>query len=626
MFNQFQPTALVGSIAIAMGFSPTVFANTSDITAPSYLKTIVVTASRSEQNIQDVPANIDVIDQKKITENPLLNLSDLIKNSPSVYLKQSGGVGQTAEISLRGTNPSHTLILKDGARLNSQNHYASTYPTYLDLTDVAQIEILNGPASVQYGSDAIGGVVQLISKKPEKNGTEVTAIVGEDQTYKTSVKANLVSEQGFYAQVDAQRLETDGTRIFDSQSKAQKASYDQKGYNLKLGYDTEQLESDLSFSLNEGVSQFYNWSSKENDNQRNFENQLVNARVKYQLTDQLIVSAQHSDFQDNQMVAGSDTDYFNTQNTESDLNLKWLLHPQHNLLLGATRLESTFESRSIENQKQDIQSYGYYIQHQYDSEKWHTQMGLRLEDNERFGEHTVGQIAARYQVLPNTQIYANVGSAFKAPSLSELYYYYEDGFYDTFGNPNLKPEESISYEIGAEQQIGRHTQASVSAYQTEIKNLISPEYIAAGNYTTYTNTDKAIIQGLELSLDWNYQNFFASAGYAYIDAKNDLTDKHIAYRPQQTLTFSTGIETPIYGISTSLIARSDTFTDTANTKQVPGYATVDLNMYWNIHPNMKLFSNIVNVGDVEYKIADNFSNHWYIHGGRQASVGVTFKY
>lgn len=132
MSIQFQPTALVGAIALAMGFSTSVFAAESQEqpAVNAALDTLVVTATRSEEKIGNVPARISVIDQKTIESNPILNVSELIQRDPSVYIKQSGGFGQISEITLRGTNAAHTLVLKDGARLNSQNHYGPLYPTF----------------------------------------------------------------------------------------------------------------------------------------------------------------------------------------------------------------------------------------------------------------------------------------------------------------------------------------------------------------------------------------------------------------------------------------------------------------------------------------------------------------
>ena len=130
MSNLFQPTALVGAIALAMGFSTSVSAQDSSNVVNASLETLVVTASRSEEKIENIPARISVINQNTIEKNPALNLSDLIQQDPSVYVKQSGGMGQISEIGLRGTKAVHTLVLKDGARLNSQNELGPLYPAF----------------------------------------------------------------------------------------------------------------------------------------------------------------------------------------------------------------------------------------------------------------------------------------------------------------------------------------------------------------------------------------------------------------------------------------------------------------------------------------------------------------
>lgn len=623
MSTLFQPTALVGAIALAMGFSTSVSAQDSSNVVNASLDTLIVTATRSEEKIGDVPARINVINQNSIERNPILNLSDEVQKDPSVFMKQFGGIGQTTEISIRGTKSNHTLVLKDGARLNSQNHFNALFPTFIDTSDLKQIEILKGPASVQYGTDAIGGVVQMITTTPTQNSGFITGIYAENKTYKTIIGSDLVQD-GFYAQIRGQRLETDGTKILDYQNKSQKASYDQKGYSAKVGYDNkDNIKANIAISQNEGTNQFYDWATSQNKAKRFFENRLINVNTEFDLQDNLTLSARLSNFIDNQYVLDSEPGHFDTENKEGDLNLRWSLTPQQSILLGSTYLKSNFESKSIKNEKQDIDSVGYYLQHQHKSEKLNTQVGIRTEDNELFGTHTVGQGAIRYQILPTTSIYANIGSAFKTPSLTELYYFVE-GSYPTYGNPNLKPEESISYEIGVDQRIGQNLNAFLSAYHTEIKNLISYKYSSPNS--TYINIDKAEINGGELGLKWKKDDLFLNTEYAYVDSKDKKTDLIVAYKPKQTLTLTTGLENSIYGISASIIARSDIYADNANKVKAPGYATVDLNMYWNINPNIKVFSNIENMGDVEYRTADNFGDGWYVNGGRQASVGVTFRY
>ena len=626
MSTLFQPTALVGAIALAMGFSTSVFAAESkdQRVVNAALDTLVVTASRSEQNIKDVPARINVIDQNSIERNPILNLSDEVQKDPSVFMKQYGGMGQTTEISIRGTKSNHTLVLKDGARLNSQNHFSALFPTFIDTSDLKQIEILKGPASVQYGTDAIGGVVQMITTTPTQNSGFITGIYAENKTYKTIIGSDLVQDN-FYAQIRGQRLETDGTKILDYQNKSQKASYDQKGYSAKVGYDNkDNIKANIAISQNEGTNQFYDWATSQNKAKRFFENRLINVNTEFDLQDNLTLSARLSNFIDNQYVLDSEPGHFDTENKEGDLNLRWSLTPQQSILLGSTYLKSNFESKSIKNEKQDIDSVGYYLQHQHKSEKLNTQVGIRTEDNELFGTHTVGQGSIRYQILPTTSIYANIGSAFKTPSLTELYYFVE-GSYPTYGNPNLKPEKSMAYEIGVDQKINNQLTAYFSTYHTRIKNLIVTNYLGQ-NKSSFANIEKSEVNGGEIGFKWKEQDIFLTTEYAYADSKNKKTNNNIAYRPKQTFTLSTGLENASYGVSASVIARSDIYADHANKVKVPGYATVDLNMYWNINPNIKVFSNIQNIGDVEYKIADNFGDGWYINGGRLASAGVTFRY
>lgn len=612
MSKSFQPTRLVGAIAIAMGCSPVIFAE--DTTTTTQLDPIVVTASKSAEKASEVPARISVIDEKTIEQNPLLNVSDIIQRDPSIYVKQSGGLGQISEISLRGTKSVHTLVLKDGARLNSQNELGPLYPAFLDTTDVQQIEILKGPASVQYGSDAIGGVVQLISKKPEKTGAELTGIYGENNTYKTIVNANLVSDQGFYAQLGGQRLESDGTRIFESQPENEKAGYDQKGYHAKVGFFQENLiDAYASISENKGTNIFSN-DYITNTAQRLFENRVINTKVAYNILPDLIINAHYANVQDKQNVPAYYS-YYNTENNESDLNLKWKFTPHQNILVGATYNDANYKSNTILNSDKSVNSTGYYLQHQLKNDLFDTQVGVRLEDNQRFGTHTVGQGAIRYHFLPNASVYANIGSAFRAPTLNELYSQWG-------GNENLTPEKSTSYEMGVNYDLTSNVSTNFSVYHTKIKDLITY------NAGTNTNIAKANFTGGEAGIKWHQDDLFLSTEYAYVKTENEKDNTEIAYRPRQTLTVSTGLENAVYGISASLIARAKSYADSANSMRVPGYATVDLNAYWNVIPNVKLFTNIQNVGDVQYREVLNTypSNDWYVNTGRQASVGVTFRY
>ncbi|MDQ8953585.1 TonB-dependent receptor [Acinetobacter rudis] len=614
MSSIFQYSTLVSAITLAMCATSTTFA-ANDQQERVVLPTLVVTASKSAEEIEKVPARMNVIDQQEISQNPAINLSDLLQKEASIFIKQNGGLGQTSELSLRGTKSVHTLLLKDGARINSQNDLAPVYTGFLDTTDIQQIEILKGPASVQYGSDAVGGVIQLISKKPEKTSASLTGIYGENQTYKVIANADLVADNGLYAQIGGQRLESDGTRIFESQSTSDKASFDQKGFNAKVGYFKEnKIDSSLAISQNKGTNIFSNDYIR-NTAPRQFENQLINAKIAYILNSDFTINARYSNVKDKQNVPVY-ASHYNTENNEGDINLRWNFTPKQNVLFGVNLLNARYDSNTIQDNKKTIDTTGYYIQHQFKSDRVNTQVGIRLEDNDKFGTHTVGQGAIRYQVLPSTSVYANIGSAFRAPSLNELYSQWG-------GNTQLKPEESVSYELGLDHYITDNLLTSLSVYRTNLDNLI-----------TYTNDineniQKANFTGGELALKWKKDDWFVSSEYAYVETENKTTGIEIAYRPKNTFTINAGLENPVYGISATLVSRSHSnASNSTNPIRVPGYATIDLNAYWNINPNIKLFSNIQNIGDVQYReVHNNFpSSDWYVNGGRLASAGVTFKY
>ena len=621
MSTLFKPTALVGAIAIAMGFSTVTHAEKQTAVKTS-LETIVVTASRSEEKIKDVPARITIIEPIVLQQSPIAELPHLLMADASINMVQSGGFGQTASIFIRGTNSEHALILRDGARLNTASTGAANL-AFLDTTDIKQIEVLKGPASVLYGTDAIGGVVQIISKTPEKTGAFVTAEMGEQNTYKTVVGADL-KENGVYAQIRGQRLETDGSKVTDLKgTNIDTASYDQRGYSAKFGIDKQNYAASIDYSINEGTSQYDAYLNNGSLISQDFENEIINARGRINLNDAVELNARLSQFKD-QLDQKKSPDFVHSTTQEAEANVKWKFTPHQNVLVGITHQQldgDVLSYGSPYNEKVD--STGYFVQHQYQNNGLNTQLGVRVEDNEKYGTHTVAQGGIRYQLLPLTSVYANIGTAFKAPTLNDMY-----GF---GGNPNLHPEESISYEIGIDQKLNHNISTGLSAYYTKVDNLIESKCVAVCNgdwITTFPvyqniNIDKASMQGGEFYAKWQQDDLFLKTGFNYVKAMNEDTDKELDRRPRRSLTVTTGLQNEVYGISASFSAKSKA----QDYKQTtPGYATVDLNGYWNINPNVKVFANVENVGDVQYKTASYNPGIYYVDGGRLASAGVTFKY
>lgn len=621
----FQPTTLVGAIALAMGLSSTAFAETQSSDTTAQLSPIVVTATRSEEKIENVPARISIIEPHILEQSPIAELPHLLMSDASIDMMQYGGYGQAASIFTRGTNSTHTLVLRDGVRLNTGSAGSASL-AFIDTTDIKQIEVLKGPASVLYGTDAIGGVVQLISKTPEKTGTFVTGEIGEHNTYKSVVGADL-AENGVYAQIRGQRLESDGTQVTDFKDAQVKAgAYDQKGFSAKFGIEKEQYAASVDYSQNQGTATYVDGVNDANWNliglknvSQDFKNEVINVKGRVNVGQDVSINARLSQFKDDLDQNDSHDAIYNTTK-EAELYAKWQFTPTQNILAGvATKnIESDVLSGSgfygVDYDK-DVDSTGYFVQHQYQTEKLHTQLGVRVEDHETFGTHTVGQVAARYQILPSTSIYTNIGTAFRAPTNNDLY------ALSWGGNPELNPEESFSYEVGIDQKINDNFSLGLSAYRNEVDDLITFVTDPVTHESRLYNVKKAAFTGGEFNIDWKNDDLFADLSYAYVQPKDKETDQDLARRSRQSLTLTTGLQNEVYGISASLSAKSKPKNST-----VSGYATVDVNAFWNVNPNVKLFTNIQNIGDVEYKTTSYGNGYYYINGGRLASAGVTFKY
>lgn len=602
----------------------TITAHAADVSASAnvnqQLPVIVVTASKTPENINDIPARISVIDNKAIQQSTVQSLGQLLQQDAALNVVQSGGMGQQTSIFTRSTESRHTLVMEDGVRLNTGSQSLANIP-FLDLSNISRVEVLKGPASVQYGSDAIGGVVQLISETPKKQHLFTTVEAGEQHTYKTVAGADLVQDDAYF-QVRGQRLESNGSPATNA-SGAPDASYDQKGYSVKGGIDNALYAASAEYKENKGANQYDNYGTPA---AQDFYNRLIQVKGRYNLTPLLQINARWSKFEDelnqkNENYLGQ-LDFTNTDAQEADLNLQWQTTPAQNILFGATRRWTDVNSLSYGNRyDKTLNTIGYYLQHQYNQNGLSTQAGIRVEDDQQFGTHTVGQLAARYQLLPTTSIYANVGSAFKAPRADDLYGY--------GGNTALKPEQSLSYEIGIDQNINNNLKAYISAYQTKIKNMFNSVCLTTSDCNNYifhmVNIDKATLTGGEAGLKWQFHQWFTNAEYAYVSPINDETKEDLSRRPRQTVTLSAGWDNQIYGVSASLVAKSKSDNSIYDDVKIPGSVSGNLHIYWQATPYAKLFANVENIGDTTIKTAYG-SGGYYIAAPRLATAGVTFSY
>ena len=627
--RSFLPNLLTLSI---LSVFHTAYADTS-IEVTNDLPVIVVTASRTAQAINTVPASISVITKDQIQQSPVNELPNLLRQDASLNVVTTGGYGQQTSIFTRGTESKHTLVLLDGVRINNATSSAASI-NFLDTSDIGQIEVLKGPASVQYGSDAIGGVIQLISTKPTKQNIFTTVEAGENSLYKAIIGADLVKDDA-YLQVRGQKLSTDGSPV--TTTAKQDAGYDQKGYAIKGGIDNDQFALSLEARGNQGESEYVTGFNYDQPASADFNNRLLSLKGRYTFAPDLIANLRISQFLD-ELDQNQNTDFVHSDQKEADVNVRWGFAPHQNILFGITsnQADSTALSTDFMGTQtsfdHDTRSTGYYLQHQYQDAVFSTQAGVRVEDNSEFGTHTTGQIAGRMQVLPTTSIYANIGTAFRAPNAFELF-----STSYTISNPNLKPEESTSYEIGINQQIINGLDANLAVYRTNIDNLITSVYDPALFKSQWQNIANTKLTGAEAGLKWKLDNgLFASTSYAYVqpikEGLNGGADSELERRPRQTLTASAGLQLAQYGFSAELVSKSEA-REYDPAYPTRGYAIGNLRGYWQVQKNVRLFANVENFTDRKY--ATSLANapfggfgslSQYLAPRRQATLGLTVNY
>lgn len=627
--HRFLPNLLTLSI---LSVFHTAYADTS-IEVTNDLPVTVVTASRTAQAINTVPASISVITKDQIQQSPVNEIPNLLRQNASLNVVTTGGYGQQTSIFTRGTESKHTLVLLDGVRINNATSSAASI-NFLDTSDIGQIEVLKGPASVQYGSDAIGGVIQLISTKPTKQNIFTTVEAGENSLYKAIIGADLVKDDA-YLQVRGQKLSTDGSPV--TTTAKQDAGYDQKGYAIKGGIDNDQFALSLEARGNQGESEYVTGFNYDQPASADFNNRLLSLKGRYTFAPDLIANLRISQFLD-ELDQNQNTDFVHSDQKEADVNVRWGFAPHQNILFGITsnQADSTALSTDFMGTQtsfdHDTRSTGYYLQHQYQDAVFSTQAGVRVEDNSEFGTHTTGQIAGRMQVLPTTSIYANIGTAFRAPNAFELF-----STSYTISNPNLKPEESTSYEIGINQQIINGLDANLAVYRTNIDNLITSVYDPALFKSQWQNIANTKLTGAEADLKWKLDNgLFASTSYAYVqpikEGLNGGADSELQRRPRQTLTASAGLQLAQYGFSAELVSKSEA-KEYDPAYPTRGYAIGNLRGYWQVQKNVRLFANVENFTDRKYATAlanapfGGFGSlSQYLAPRRQATLGLTVNY
>lgn len=590
--------------ALWLGAIAPVFAENID----RHEEPVIVTATRTPQTADASLASVTVLSRKDIERQQARSIQDLFRGLPGISIANNGGPGKNTSIFMRGAESDQVLVLIDNIKVGSATSGTTAFQN-IPLEQIERIEIVRGPRSSLYGSEAIGGVIHIFTRKGEGSGYRPNLSLGYGSygTFIGSAGLSGSGKQGWF-DMTISGVDTDGFNACNGKPAPDGAGCftiepDRDGYHnvagsMRAGYRFKNgLEIDASFMHSAGKTKF--------------DGSFVN---KSELTQQVLGgTARFSpiDFWRVNIIAGrskedSDnfngtvfTSQFNTLRDTVTLQNDFTLSKNHILTVGTDyqndHIDST-EDFTVNSRN----NWGVFAQHQASIAKHNVQLSLRHDDNEQFGSHVTGGAGWGYAVTEKIRLIANFGSAFKAPTFNELYF-------PGFSNPNLNPEKSRSYEFGARGNMNWGNW-SLNVYETRIDNLI------AFDASTFApgNIDEARIRGLEAIVNTHIKGWQLNGNLTFLDPENRSSDANkgniLPRRAEQS--FRLDADRSLFDkirIGGMVLAEGERFDDLANTRKLDSYVRFDIRAEYIINKNWRIQGKIENLFDKHYETAAFFN-------------------
>ena len=630
---------ILSSLLIAQLFTANVFADNE-------LKTsdVFVTATRTPISKNNVIADITTISSEEIERAGSSSLPELLQRQPGVEISNLGGPGKVSTIGIRGTSSTHTVILVDGIRLGAATTGFSAIE-HIPLSQIEKIEILRGPASSLYGQDAIGGVIQIFTKKGIDGFKPYIGIgYGSYNTsnFQSGVRAG--NNQTTYS-INFSTINSDGFSAFVSNpaNAANSINLDKDGYkNYSLSSSlshkiNQDYEIDLQYFLSKGKNQFdnrfANFSPSFHGNYRNeIKLETYAANIKGQINkiwqSSIKLSQSTDKYLDLQKYNGSQDDpnlndlYKTTQD-----QLSW----QNNIALekGSINFIYDFLKQNIKTtdlyEKMQRTNHGFMAGYSLLENNHNFQANLRKDFSSAYDDAVTGNVGYAYAFNSNWTLASSYGTAFVSPSFNYLY-----SLADTYalGNPNLRPEKSKNIE-GSIRYKDDSGSLSLTIFQNKIDDFIiySNSTFITGSRNTTQNLNKAEIQGLTISGDQFLGHFQIKGSVTSQSAKNEDTD---LYLPRRAKTFG-NINLNYYigywnvGIEESFSDKR--FDDKANMVELSGYALTNILADYKINDKLKLNVRLNNIFDKDYSLAaEGSSGFKYQTPGRSLFANLRYDF
>jgi len=414
-----------------------------------YTEVIMVTATRTETPVSQLPDSVSIISREQIDQQKATTIFEALRSVPGLNIRKSGSIGRQSEMTIRGSSTSQVLVMIDGVQVNSATTGTFNFAN-LTTDNIERIEVVRGAQSTLYGSDAMGGLINIVTRKGK--GKPKFSIRSEFGTLERTFNESINSSGSlgkFNYSVDVARVDSDGRGSDDD--------YDKTNISSKFGYKiSETINFDAAMRYNDSMVALDDGAFKQDPNRfSQNEDFNMNAVVNQSLTDWWSQSLKFS-FADSDLVSIDRANPGTAETTNSRFRLDTQIYTgnwQHTLKyrdIDTFVVGFEFENQSADNRTFDeaLINRGWYFQNQLKLwDRFFFNAGLRLDDNNTFGKDVNPKISIAYHLKEtDTKFKVNYGKGFRGPTLNQL-------FFPNFGNPILDPEESESYDLGFQQYL-----------------------------------------------------------------------------------------------------------------------------------------------------------------------------
>ena len=638
--NQKILTASLAALVLTTG----AFSVQAESTPPNFysLDEVVVTASRTPEKKIDTNADVAVVTAKEIEQKHFDDVAQAVKNVPGVFISSHGASGQSYnsdQIYINGS--SNVVVLVDGIRRNTNGNSLmnASIAELVAMDSVDHIEVLKGSSSTLYGSDAQGGVINIITKEAKEDGVKTTLRTSfGDKSKEKYTLYNTGKEGNVFWSIEAGK-ELGGT-FKDGWGRKIINHLNAEHYNAKLGYDLGN-DSNIVVNYEKYKTDYTKPSYGSNDKKAvagKKNNDALNlqytAKIRDNLTNQFSVYRNRTTFDIPSQPWGMDM-----KTTGVSDQLTYTINKQ--TLTGGfdwykDEVPFNYDNTGIsEVQGTSIHNIAFYLQDKIAlTNQWNITPGVRVDHHSTFGTHTSPSLSVGFKQSESTNYYVNYKTFFVAPNLYQLFG--SDAYFGHVGNKDLKPQEGNTIEFGINHNFGDNLTGTFNIYHTHAKNILYAD--PSDNYH-FANSGKSSLNGFSINLDKKFSSHWAAGiGYSYlhIPAKEGQNINFNGSLPESTLNINVDYTTPKFNVSLSgrgIMNRYGTKADwSGKPTKMSNYANYwvwDLAANYQFTKEASLFTRVSNIFDQFYTDIGSSQDPygtWYSAPGRNFEIGLQFQF